>query len=209
MNAIPEHAVLQPEVAEPPTDELPKPPVNPHLTAELSENYNAIQNDLKKADDLAGDIAEQLAGKAKEVRHLKFLFEQTKAHLGHLQDGIVALRAERHKLANEAQKSRALEFILKGVTEERNRLKHELEGVLAGLAAQNAEKSLHFDDRDRRIAEMTAEVVNLRREVEELRAKVPKPAPAVPHRPCPLKTAAAASVHDDPETDGAHGLHYI
>src|SRR2546430_841510 len=77
-------------------------PVNPNLSTALREDYDAVQDDLRQAREFALNLELQLAGKSKELLHLKFLLEQTKSHLGHLQDGIIAMRKERHKLANTA-----------------------------------------------------------------------------------------------------------
>jgi chromosome segregation ATPase len=177
--------------------------VNPSLSASLRENYEAVQEDLRQANELAANLENQLAGKSKEALHLKFLFEQTKAHLGHMQDGIVAMRMERHKLANEAMRAMGLDLMLARVTAERDRLKNELDGVIEALTTQNSEKSLHFDKRDHRIAELTFEVMKLRQEMEELRRNTPRPNPVAPvPRERPLKTSAEEFMKDEAETDG-------
>src|SRR4051812_31662973 len=85
----------------PPADVAPKPAaVNPVLSATLSADYEALQNDMEQAKDLAADFQRQLAGKSNEFAQLKQLFEKTSADLAHLQEGIVELRAERHRFAN-------------------------------------------------------------------------------------------------------------
>ena len=179
----------------------PETPINPQLSATLRKDYDAVEDGLQQANDLTADLTAQLAGKSKQVLHLKFLFEQTKAHLGHMQDSITAMRKERHKLANDAMRAVGLEMMLAKVTAERDRLKNELDGVLDGLATQNAEQSLHFDDRDRQIAELTIKVINLKHEMEDSRRRNPAPAPHSGHRPCPLKTSAEESIHDDADLE--------
>jgi chromosome segregation ATPase len=184
---------------------MPNPPVKQSLGAALSENYDALQDDLRQANELAAGLEAQLAGKSKEVMHLKFLFEQTKAHLGHLQDSIVAMRKERHKLANDSMRVTGFELMLARVTAERDRLKKELEGVLEGLAVENAQKGLRFDKRDHQIAELTFELMGLRQELSDLRRMHPRQAPvapAPPPRSLPLKTSAEDFIRDDAALDG-------
>ena len=203
MNESRESSPQQPEGGSQAGGVVPTPPFNPDLSTVLRENYDAVQEDLRQANELAASLGAELAGKSKETMHLKFLFEQTKAHLGHMQDGIVAMRAERHRLANEAMRAKGLDIMLALVTAERDRLKNEVEGVIEGLALEQAKKGLHFDKRDHHIAELTFELIKLRQEVEELRKMNPPPAPiAPPRRPMPLKTSAETFVRDEPEADG-------
>src|SRR5688500_7910196 len=82
-------------------------PMNPNLSANLHADYEALQNDMQQAKDLAADFQQQLAGKSNEFAQLKQLFEKTAADLAHLQAGIVELRAERHRLANESMRATA------------------------------------------------------------------------------------------------------
>ena len=168
-------------------------PLNPNLSAALRENYDTVQEDLLQAKEVAENLEMQLAGKSRQMLHLKFLLDQTKSHLGHMQDSVVAMRAERHKLANEAMRAMGLDFMLARVTAERDRLKNELEGILEGLATDNAQKALRFDKRDHHIAELTFELMKLRQEVADLRRLNPAPAPVVPGpppRPRTLKTSS-------------------
>jgi septal ring factor EnvC (AmiA/AmiB activator) len=177
--------------------------IAPNLSAQLRENYDAVEEDLRQANDLTAELEPQLAGKSKEVLHLKFLFQQTKAHLGHMQDSIVAMRKERHKLANDAMRAMRLEMTVGVVTAERDRLKAELEGVLEGLALENAKKALTFDKRDHHIAELTFELMKLRQELAELRRTNPPAVPRVPEpqRPMPLKTSAGGDAWSEAEME--------
>ena len=166
----------------------------------MSESYEVLQEDLLKANQLTANLEAELAGKSKEVLHLKFLFEQTKAHMGHMQDSIAAMRKERHKLANDAMRAMGLDIMVARLKAERDRLQNELNGVLEGLANENTQKALRFDKRDHQIAELTFEVMNLRQEVADLRRVNPRSAPASPPpRPMPLKTSAEAGMRDDPD----------
>ena len=156
-------------------------PVNPSLGAAVTKDYEAVQADLHHAKELTASLGSQLAGKSKEVLHLRFLFDQTKTHLTHMQDGILAMRKERHKLANDSMRAMGLELMLKRVTAERDRLKTELEGVLDGIAAERAAQPLRFDKRDHQIAELTFELIKLREEVATLRkTNAPQKAPQPP-----------------------------
>ena len=187
-----------PKVTPQAAEAAPNQSVNPSLSAALKEGGDAVRDDLRQAKDLTAELEVQLAGRSKELLHLKFLLEQTKAHFGHMQDSVTAMRAERHKLANEAMKAQGLEIMLARMTAERDRLKSELEGVLEGLATENAlkeQQSLRFDKRDKMIAELTFEVVTLRQEVADLRRMNAPVAPAPQERP--LKTSASMGGRDE------------
>lgn len=183
-------------------DAVPISPAQSNLSAALRENYDALQENLRQANELTADLGAQLAGKSKETLHLKFLFDQTKAHLGHLQDAIVAMRMERHKLANEAMRAKGLEMVLARVTAERDRLKNEVDGLIEGLAQENAGKELRFDKRDHYIAELSFELIKLRQEVQDLRKANPAPVPAAPPRLMSLKTSAEEFARDEPAVEG-------
>ena len=196
MNESPESNREQPEAGRPTLAAVPASPVNPSLGAAVSQDYEAVQSDLQNANELAAKLESQLAGKSKEALHLRFLFDQTKTHLAHMQDGILAMRKERHKLANEAMRAMGLDIMLKRVMAERDRLKTELDGVLEGIAAEKTAQPLRFDKRDHQIAELTFELVKLRTEVTELRKNsapptpLPTPQPPAEKQPRPLKTSA-------------------
>lgn len=186
-------------------------PAERSLTAALVEDGDAVHEDLRLANEVAAQLETRLAGKSKELMHLKFLLEQTKASFGHMQDSVAAMRKERHKLANDAMRAQGLEMMLARVTAERDRVttehdrmaaelarvtaerdrgKNELEGILEGLAAEKAEQAhqgLRFDKRDHRIAELTFELMQSRQEVAGLRRAIALPPPAAaapPPEPC-------------------------
>lgn len=171
------------------------------LSAALIEDGDAVREDLRLANEFAAQLETRLAGKSKELMHLKFLLEQTKASFGHMQDSVAAMRKERHKLANDAMRAQGLEMMLARVTTEHDRMaaelarvtaerdrgKNELEGILEGLAAEKAEQAhqgLRFDERDHRIAELTFELMQSRQEVAGLRHAIAHTAPAPPPNPC-------------------------
>ncbi len=175
------------------------------IGAALSENYDVVCEDLRQANELTANLGQQLAGKSKELLHLKFLFEQTKAHMGHLQDGIAAMRKERHKLANDSMRAMGLEIMVKRLTAERDRYKTELESILENLAAEKSRQALSFDKRDHQIAELTFELIHARQELEDLRKAAPPRAETPPppvSRACPLKTSAVDDSWAEPEPEG-------
>src|SRR4030088_2824350 len=86
--------------------------VNPRLSGSLASDHAALQNDLVQAQELAADFQRQLAGKSNDHAQLKQILEKTQVDLAHFQAGIVELRAERHRLANEAMRAAAFEFKL-------------------------------------------------------------------------------------------------
>ena len=205
MNESPESKCQPPEAGPQPSAAATAAPVYPSLGAALSEDYDALQTDLRQANELAAKLESQLAGKSKEVMHMRFLFDQTKTHLAHMQDGIHAMRKERHKLANEATRAMGLDIMLKRVASERDRYKAELEGVLEGLAAEKAPQPLRFDKRDRQIAELSFELIKLREEVAALRKTNAAPAPPQPPAPAQahltLKTSANHEAWDTNEME--------
>ena len=207
MNESPESHSKQAEAGQPNSAAVPEVPVNQSLGAAVSRDYEAVQSDLLHANELAAKLESQLAGKSKEALHLRFLFDQTKTHLAHMQDGILAMRKERHKLANDAMRATGLDFMLKRVTAERDRLKTELDGVLEEIAAEKTAQPLRFDKRDHQIAELTFELVKLRTEVAELRKNsapptpLPTPQPSAEKGPRPLKTSADHESWDEHEME--------
>lgn len=140
---------------------------NPQLSANLRGDYEALQNDLEQANQLAVDFQSQLAGKSNEVAHLKQVFEKTARDLANLQQGITALREERHRLANEAMRAVALEHRLGRVEAENARLQTELE---------KAGRREH--ERESKISQLTAEVEKLRKEPAATRVILPPGAAA-------------------------------
>lgn len=136
--------------------------VNPALSGSLTADHEALQNDLVQAQELAADFQRQLAGKSNEYAQLKQILEKTRKDLEHLQGGIVELRAERHRLANEAMRAIAFETKLGKVTGERDRLRIDLEVVRQAMSKKVDEMMSLLRDRDRRIAELVIEAVALR-----------------------------------------------
>ncbi len=103
------------------------PLTNPNLSATLRLEYDALVSDMRRAEELCAEFQRQLAGKANEVNEFKDLFAKTQSDLFQLQDSIIELREERHRLANEAMRAAALARKLAQVTAERDGLIAELE----------------------------------------------------------------------------------
>jgi chromosome segregation ATPase len=135
------------------------PSVNPRLSANLRADYDALQNDMQQAKELAADFQRQLAGKSNEFAQLKQIFEKTQTDLASLQAGIVELRAERHDLANEAMRSTAFQMKLKKITEERDRLRMDLEIVREALAQTADEVAAARRERNSEVAALVIDLV--------------------------------------------------
>jgi hypothetical protein len=159
------------------------PLVDPNLGIALQNDHDAILNDLREAKQVASSLELQLAGKSKEVMHLKFLLEQTKTNLAHMQDGIAAMRKERHKLANTALRTPVMDILLARVSAERDQLRAELNRNLERPAGTKTTNSLVFDQRDHHIADLTTELFSLKQELAALRKANPPAAPVVPEAP--------------------------
>ena len=102
------------------------PLTNPNLSAALRLEYDALLNDMRRAQLLCVEFQRQLEGKSHEVDEFKELFSKTQADLFQLQDSITELREERHRLANEAMRAAALSRKLVEVTGDRDRLLAEI-----------------------------------------------------------------------------------
>jgi chromosome segregation ATPase len=178
--------------------EAPSSPrlINPSLSGTLSADHAALENDLVQAQELAADFQRQLAGKSNEYAQLKQILEKTQKDLEHLQAGIVELRAERHRLANEAMRAVAFEVKLEKVVGERDRLRSDMEVMRHAMGAKVDEMVIQLRDRDRRIAELVVEMVGLRQQLEEARiVKAPLPQPSIaPPDPFP-------AISDDVEVE--------
>jgi chromosome segregation ATPase len=152
----------------------PQSPVQKErLSAAVREDVGAVQTELRKAREAAASLQSQLTGKAGEVVHLKRVLDESSSRFAQLQESIAALRRDRHSLANEAMRATGLAAALKGVTEERDQLKAERDRLLQALADDVANKhKLRFDPRDVQVVELTVQVVNLKRTLEESQRQV-------------------------------------
>jgi len=123
-----------------------------NLSGRLAADYAALQNDLQQARCLAGDYQKQLSDKSNDLAALKLSLEKASHDLQNLQANIVALREERHRLANEAMRAVALEHKLAAMTDERKRLTDEAMRAVA---------------LERQVAAMTDELKRLRERPRE------------------------------------------
>jgi len=98
---------------------------DPSLSGNLTAEYTALQNDLEQARCLAVDYQNQLSDKANSVAQLKLTLEKTAGDLEKLQAHILALREERHRLANEVMRVVSLEAKVAALTEEVKRLREK------------------------------------------------------------------------------------
>jgi len=154
-----------------PSGSPPSPPslVNPKLSASLSADYEALQNDMEQAQELAADFQRQLAGKSNEFAQLKQLFEKTQRDLTHLHSGIAELRAERHRLANEAMRATAFEMKLTKMTAERDRLRADLAIMQASLVKAVEEGAAGIRERDAMIVSLVRELETLKLQLTDAR----------------------------------------
>jgi septal ring factor EnvC (AmiA/AmiB activator) len=136
--------------------------VNPNLSGTLRADYEALKNDMEQAQELASDFQRQLAGKSNEHAQLKQVFEKTLADLANLQKGIEELRAERHRLANEAMRATAFQLKLNNVTSERDKLRVDLEFMREALSKSAGEMERALRERDTQIAALVIENVTLK-----------------------------------------------
>ena len=116
------------------TSTQPEPITNPNLSASLRADYEALQNDLQQARELASEFQRQLAGKSNDFADLKRVFEKTRNDLVRIEGSITALREERHRLANQAMQSIAFERKLTERDAEIARLRTEVENLNEQLA---------------------------------------------------------------------------
>jgi chromosome segregation ATPase len=129
---------------------------NPHLTANLRADYDAIRNDLEQAQQLAADFQRQAADKSNESAHIRRLLEKTKADLTQLEAHVSELRLERHRLANDLMIAAATELELRKVKKDREQLRTELESLTQATMT--------------RINALQAHVIEQQREIEKLEA---------------------------------------
>jgi len=115
---------------------------DPHLTEALSADYTALQNDLEQARDLAVDYQRQLSDKTNDLAMLKRVLERSTTDLKNLQANILALRQERHRLANQAMHAVAFECRLNIAVTERDQLRLENDALRQALErARKASRS--------------------------------------------------------------------
>jgi chromosome segregation ATPase len=136
--------------------------VDPTLSAILRVEYEALQNDLRQAKEMAADFQRQLAWKSNDFAQLKQIFEKTQGDLSRLQAAIVALREERHRLAADAMRATALDRKLAAVTAEQNELRSQIESFRKDIPTAAPEATRRIRERENQIADLTLQVMNLK-----------------------------------------------
>ena len=131
---------------------------NPNLSAALRAEYEALLLDVAQAHALCADFQRQLAGKSEEVAEFRQLFEKTQSDLARLQSGIVELREERHRLANEAMRVAALARKLADAGTERDWLIAELERTKQGHTADMQDAAQIIRERDAIIEKLSRQL---------------------------------------------------
>ena len=172
------------EVALPnPAEPKNGPLTDPHLTAKLRADYDALQNDVQQARELAADFQRQLAGKSNEFADLKRVFSETRSHLTRLEASITELREERHRLASEAMRGVAFERKLAEKEEQVARLDERVSKLreerhrLAADAMRATALERKLVERDAQIAQLTTDLTNLREQLTRGKARAPEPEP--------------------------------
>jgi len=198
MNESDYHSAPQPDRIFPLGDSS----IIPNLGPTLGEECDTLQDNLRQVNEVAAGLNEELAGKSKQLKHLSFLIEQARAHLGHMRDSIAVMRKERHKLANAVMAAPMVSQMLSRVTAERDKLRNELNRIHEGRATAEREKApsdMLFDKRDQQIAELTFELVTLRQQMAELRRNSPPPAPLA--NELPAAPPAEGKMRANPDRD--------
>lgn len=152
-----------------------------NITASLRADYEALQNDLDQAQEMAADFQRQLAGKSNEVAHFKTLLEKTLQDLARMEGHTTELRQERHRLANEAMIAAELKERVKDASAERDQLRREAEALRSALTSSAAEHQEQIKLKD-------IELERLRAALESAR-NIPAPA-------APPANPATAGVRD-------------
>lgn len=167
------------------------PLINSNLGTSMSLEYGAIVRDVHRAHDLCAEFQRQLAGKATELDEFKRLFEKTQSDLSQLQASIVEMRAERHRLANEAMRAAALRRKVAEITAERDRLLAQL-----GLAKENDAAPRATVETDGTGAEVGVVLSEMRRVVERLQTTLDSG--DLPTPPAQLKRESAPGENSRP-----------
>ena len=118
---------------------------DPTLSGNLTADYTALRNDLEQAKSLAKDYQNQLCDKSNDIALLKSTLEKTAGNLEKLQAHIVALREERHRLANEVMRVVLLEGKVASLTDELNRLRESQREAKASQRESNASQREFID----------------------------------------------------------------
>lgn len=150
-----------PTVAPPDLDLDPASIAN--LTATLRADYDALQNDLEQAQEMAADFQRQLAGKSNEVAHFKALLEKTSGDLVRMEGHTAELRQERHRLANEVMIAAELKFSVEELRKERDQARRESEALRSALTSSSAEYQ-------EKLRQQEMEILRLRAALESARA---------------------------------------
>jgi predicted nucleic acid-binding Zn-ribbon protein len=106
--------------------------------AKVQADYLALANDLEQAQSLASALELQLSGKSNELARSKMIWEKAQADLAKFAQDLGTMRAERHSLANEAQRGYAFELKFEKLSVAHEELAKKAERLEAELAAERA-----------------------------------------------------------------------
>ena len=136
---------------------MSSPSRDPKLSGQLTAEYLALKNDLEQARNLATDYENQFRDKSVDFNALKARLDKTLGDLNDMQQHILALREERHRFANRAMETVALEKRVADMTAGLQRVP-ELEKRIAEMTAE-LERTRELE---KRIADQTVELQRMR-----------------------------------------------
>ncbi len=119
---------------DPETSPAPRSAADPRLSATLAAEYEALHNDLAQARAIASNYQRQLASKSNDYAQLRIILERANDDLEAFKTAIAELRADRHRLANEAQKLYEVESEFRALQEEKQRAPLEQESLRRAIA---------------------------------------------------------------------------
>ena len=137
--------------------------MNPNTTPRLNADLDALRNDVEQAHELAGEFQRQLAHKSNDVAQLQQLVEKTLRDLELLQAGIIALREERHRLANDVMLA-ACGLRADSAKDYTGNLRDELDAARTALGRSARELVQQLRERDATIANLTLENFRLQQQ---------------------------------------------
>ena len=140
------------------------------LPAPTRAEYEALQNDVYQAREMAAEFQRQLAGKSNDFWELKRLYETTVEAVTALQVRVSELRQERHALANKGMQMVGLEQRLASLSAERHRLNSEVTALRHDIATEAEESARRAQERDAHIGRLTLEVASLKERLQAGRA---------------------------------------
>lgn len=174
----------------------------------MEADYLALQNDLEQAQALAQELQGQLADKSNELGMLKVVWERAQKDLEKLNQNILTLRQERHRIAGELQ-------LTEGFKAELERARAECKQLRLDLIAERHAHKQAMAEAERKLATLRDLLNQVRMQPgsvgaaalneaitpsEELAARpwlADVPAPGAPEKAEPKAAAKAGPVSEE------------